>query len=135
MFFAHIAKPVLIQNQRKIALPAEKAACLASGKDDRIVELCKVFLTNQLRRLEPEFHLHDVFYTYHDGKDLVYFHDISGQGFEHDLDSSLYEMISDLFKKPLSQMEKAPYQIIDHDWAVELFRALPDDHACGSHPL
>lgn len=105
----------------------EKAACLASGKDDRIVELCKVFLVSQVNQQMPDFDFRNAFYTYYDGQDIVYFYDANGKEIGCDLDDKVYGMISDLFRKPLAQMERSPYQIIDYTWAVDFFENLPSE--------
>lgn len=103
----------------------EKAACLASGKDDRIVELCKVFLVSQVNQQMPDFEFRNAFYTYHAGRDIVYFYDVNGKEIGCDLDEKVYSMIAGLFNKPLSEMENTPYQIIDYSWAMDFFDNLP----------
>lgn len=103
----------------------EKAACLASGKDDRIVELCKVFLVSQVNQQMPDFDFRNAFYTYHDGQDIVYFYDANGKEIGCNLDDKVYSMIAGLFNKPLSNMDNAPYQIIDYSWALEFYSNLP----------
>lgn len=103
----------------------EKAACLASGKDDRIIELYKVLLVSQLNRQRPDFAFKNAFYTYHGGKDFVYFYDVNGKEQECNFDRDIYNKVTDLFRKPLLQMEKTQYQVIDFNWAVDFFKHLP----------
>lgn len=106
----------------------EKAACLVSEKDDRIVELCKVFLASQVSQQVPNFNFRNAFYTCHGGKNIVYFYDLSGKEIRCDLDDKVYDIISDLYKEPLLQMENTPYQIIDYDWAtVNFYENLPSE--------
>lgn len=105
----------------------EKAACLASGKDDRIVELCKVFLVSQVNQQMPDFNFRNAFYSYYSGRDIIFFYDIKGKEIRCNLDDKVYGVISDLFKRPLSQMERIPYQIIDYGWAVDFFNNLPNE--------
>ena len=115
----------------------EKAACLASGKDDRIVELCKVFLVSQLYQQIPDFDFRNAFYTYHDGRDIVYFYDANGKEIGCDLDDKVYSMIAELFNKPLSKLGNSPFQIIDYSWAVNFFDNLPpagDDNSTEALP-
>ncbi len=104
----------------------EKAACLESGKDDRIVELCKVFLASQICEKEPDFKLKNAFYTYRDGKDIVYFYDYKGKKIWCYLDDEAYSIIENSFETSLAQMKRIPFQIIDYDWAVRQFDNLPD---------
>lgn len=105
----------------------EKAACLASGKDDRIVELCKVFLVSQLNQQMPDFDIRNAFFTYQHDRNIVYFYDANGKEIGCDLDDKIYGTISSLFKKPLLQMEQRPYQIIDYNWASSFYENLPDE--------
>ena len=103
----------------------EKAACLASGRDDRIVELCKVFLAFQLNQQIPDFDFRNAFYTCRGGREIVCFYDFVENEITCDLDDRIYNAVADLFKKPLLQMEQTQYQIIDYDWAVDFFKNLP----------
>ena len=105
----------------------EKAACLASGRDDRIVELCKVFLISQLNKQMPDFELRNAFYTYQNGRNIIFFYDVNRKEIKCDLNDKVYDMVSVLFKKPLSHMNNTPYQIIDYDWAVNFSKNLPNE--------
>ncbi len=104
----------------------EKAACLESGKDDRLVELCKVFLASQICAQEPNFKLKSSFYTYQNGKDIVYFYDHSGREIWCYLDDKAYSIIEDSFEPSLLQTKSASFQIIDYNWAAKQFNSLPD---------
>lgn len=105
----------------------EKAACLLSGKDDRVVELCKVFLVTQVNQQMPDFDFRNAFYTYLNGNDIVYFYDVNGKEVGCNLDDKVYGMIQKLFKKPLSEIDKTPYQVIDYEWALDFFNNLPSE--------
>ena len=63
----------------------EKAACLESGKDDRVVELCKVFLVSQASQKMPDFEFRNAFYTYCNGKDIVFLYGAAGKEIAYQL--------------------------------------------------
>lgn len=105
----------------------EKAACLESGKDDRLVELCKLFLASQVCEKEPDFKLQTAFYTYRNGKDIVYFYDNDGREIWCYLDDKAYSIVEELFGASLAQMKRTPFQVIDYAWAVKQFNGLPDE--------
>ena len=102
----------------------EKAACLESGKDDRVVELCKVFLVSQTSQKMPDFEFRNAFYTYCNGKDIVFLYGAAGKEIAYQLSDRAYGAIAERFKQPLAQMLQTPYQIIDYDWAADFFEKL-----------
>ena len=102
----------------------EKAACLESGKDDRVVELCKVFLVSQTSQKMPDFEFRNAFYTYCNGKDIVFLYGAAGKEIAYQLSDRAYGAIAERFKQPLAQMVQTPYQMIDYDWAADFFEKL-----------
>lgn len=102
----------------------EKAACLESGKDDRVVELCKVLLALQTKQEMSDFEFRNAFYTYCNGKDIVFLYDAAGKEIGYQLGDRTYGVVAERFKQPLAQMAKSPYQIIDYAWAVDFFEKL-----------
>lgn len=102
----------------------EKAACLESGKDDRVVELCKVFLVSQTSQKMPDFEFRNAFYTYCNGKDIVFLYGAAGKEIAYQLSDRVYGAIAERFKQPLAQMVQTPYQMIDYDWAADFFEKL-----------
>lgn len=99
----------------------EKVACLEAGRDDRVIELCKEFLVNQLLEQQPSFRFSSAFYTYFQGKEYVYFYDVNGEKAHCELEDKVYDLILALFKKPLAQMSTSPFPIIDATWASSFF--------------
>ena len=99
----------------------EKVACLESEKDDRIVELCKLFLISQLLDQNPRFSVKTVFYTYQHGRDIVFFYDVNGKETHCYLDHELYDFVSQLFKQTLDNMRDLDYLSIDSQWAEREF--------------
>jgi hypothetical protein len=105
----------------------EKVACLEAGKDDRVVELCKFFLSAQLMEQQPDYNFRNAFYTFSGGKNIVFFYDDKGKEMSCYLENQIYDLISDMFAVPLSQMDNSPYMIIDQDWAADFFELLPTE--------
>ena len=56
----------------------EKVAALEAGRDDRVIEICKYFLKYEASQQHPEFETRNLFYTYADGKEIVFLYDING---------------------------------------------------------
>lgn len=107
----------------------EKAACLETGKDDRVVELCKLLLENELHKQHPEFSIQRVFYTCLQGKPSVIFYDGAGRKLTCPLDEHVYAGMSQRFERVRSQTAPS-WQIIDHAWAiVALENVLNEDPA------
>lgn len=99
----------------------EKAACLESGKDDRVVELCKAFISYQILDEHPDFKLNNLFYTNQGEKDIVYLYDTSGKVMHTFLEEQLYDFIYDHFREPLNAMDSSRIQIINSSWADSFF--------------
>lgn len=112
----------------------EKVACLEAERDDRVVELCKVFCEAKLLEAHPDFCVKHSFYTYVGGKHIVFFYGKTGGEVHCFLDDSIYYKIFEKFKNSLRQMEQTPYQIIDHKWAVGFFNNSQDENSTQSPP-
>lgn len=97
----------------------EKVACLEAGVDDRIIEICKVFLENEVAKQRPEFQLDNAFYTFQGQKQVILLYDCDGKRLSCTLDTKLYAMIETLFGKALREMKQEPFPVIDRDWALE----------------
>lgn len=109
----------------------EKVACLEAEKDDRVVELCKFFLSAQLMEQQPDYNFRNAFYTYSGGKNIVFFYDDKGKEMSCYLEDQVYDLISNMFATPLSQMGNKPYITINRDWAADFFDSHPLDDVAG----
>lgn len=96
----------------------EKAACLEMGRDDRVIELCKLLLENELKKRHPEFSIKQVFYTYSKGKQKVIFYDGTNRELTCCLDEHVYAAMSQRFEMARSQTDAPSWQIIDRSWAI-----------------
>ena len=56
----------------------EKVACLERGRDDRIIELCKVYSVIYLSSKDPEFDCEYAFYNTIGDKEYIFFYDKNG---------------------------------------------------------
>lgn len=107
----------------------EKVACLEAEKDDRVVELCKFFLSVQLMEQQPDYNFKNAFYTFSGGKNIVFFYDDKGKEMSCYLEDQIYDLISNMFADPLSQMSNKPYITINREWAAAFFELLPTENA------
>lgn len=105
----------------------DKAACLKSGKDDRVIELCKLILGVILNEEHPDFAIKDAFYTCEGGKSTILFYDWKHERIGCDFDDQVYNAVATFFGEPLSNMEHALFSIIDAEWAIEFYHNYAPD--------
>lgn len=98
----------------------EKVCCLESGRDDRIVELCKYILGCDLQGHYPDFKLKNIYYYYWNEEEKILFYSTEGKEFQAELSDDTYDKISALFKDELLRMPDEPCQIIDEQWAMAM---------------
>lgn len=105
----------------------EKVSCLESGRDDRVVELCKVFTAVNLLSQHPDFVLRNVFYTAIDGKERLYFYDPDRNHQCCDLPQKVYDYLSELyFNSAYATQFDGNYAIVDYAWAKSILFSLID---------
>ena len=103
----------------------EKVACLEKGRDDRIIELSKVFLLYNLLDQRPDFDFRNAFYTTLDGNELIFFYNIDGEEVGCELSNEVYNYINELYTN--SDYVKDfddNYAIVDFKWAKQVFDLL-----------
>ena len=103
----------------------EKVACLEMGRDDRIIELSKVFLLYNLLDQRPDFDFRNAFYTTLDGNELIFFYNIDGEEVGCELSNEVYNYINELYTN--SDYVKDfddNYAIVDFKWAKQVFDLL-----------
>ena len=121
----------------------EKVACLESGVDDRIVEICKLFLKVKLSIETPDFITEKSYYAYSNGNRIVYFYNASGEEKYCYLNNELYAAMSDANKDDFHDNNSPRFQIIDEEWATQNYGELiknafnirnthPDDNQANS---
>ena len=108
----------------------EKVSCLESGRDDRIVELCKVFTVYNLLAQKPDFAFRNAFYTAISGKEIIYIYDEDGEFLCSELSDKAYDYIKDLYlKSAYAAKFNNNYAIVDYAWAEEVLIPLMESEA------
>ena len=99
----------------------EKVACLEKNRDDRVIEILKLFALAQASSSDPAKREFDAFYTLSPDmeKELIYAYANDGEQLHSLLDESNYEKVKHEYAEALSSYQGIPYQIIDQDWALE----------------
>ncbi|MBQ6075950.1 MAG: zinc-ribbon domain-containing protein [Lachnospiraceae bacterium] len=110
----------------------EKVACLEKGRDDRVIELCKVFMTVQLMEQTPDFSVNKVFYTLAGNKEVVFFYDVKKNAMHAILDDRLYDILKEQFQDKLDAAEQTGYPVYDFDWADRMF--FPSKYGINESP-
>ena len=105
----------------------EKVVCLETGRDDRAIELVKLFYESELKKQKPDFSLDRVFVTCTVSEDksidrnlIFYFYDTQGNSINSNLADTVYDTIKREFESHYESLSK-PYQIIDRKWAQQFF--------------
>ena len=108
----------------------EKVSCLENGRDDRIVELCKVFTVYNLLAQKSDFAFRNAFYTAISGKEIVYIYDEDGDFLCSDLSDKAYDYIKALYlKSDYAAKFNNNYAIVDYAWAEEILIPLMESEA------
>lgn len=103
----------------------QKVACLENGRDDRIIELCKVFIAYNLLSKRPDFDFNNAFYTTFLGKERVFLYDKNGQELSCELTEETYSLLCDLYYNSEYASEfKDYYALVDYDWAEGILQPL-----------
>lgn len=100
----------------------EKTACLEAGRDDRIIEIIKIFVESQTLAENPDFQLDTSFYTYSNGKEIVSVYDTDGNEFSCIITDQMYHTVATQFKNLISTQEVGRFIEINHEWALRQIR-------------
>lgn len=100
----------------------EKVSCLESNRDDRIIELCKVFTSYNLLSQRPDFAFRNAFYTAISGKEQIYFYDTDGNSLHCELPNKVYDYLNELYCRSSYAVQfDNNYAIVDYAWAEKIF--------------
>ena len=106
----------------------EKVAALEAGRDDRVIELCKVHILSEMYRMSAEIDLENLFYTISDGRERFLMYDSNGQMFAHiEFAEDIYDKMLSLFSSSSSNIKEGAYPLYDQEWAQTLY----DDNYCA----
>ncbi len=103
----------------------EKVAALESGKDDRVIELCKHYIAYTAQQQDPSFHVSNVFYTLVNGIDMVSLYGKDGRELSCELEPAMYNMITEFFTEKLKCNPEEPGGVYDSAWAAAMFSGGP----------
>ncbi len=108
----------------------EKVSCLERNRDDRIVELCKVFCTYNLLSQRPDFDFKVAFYTAVSGKEMIYLYDNDGNDIGCELPDKAYDYLKELYDgSHYAAQFDDNYPIVDYDWAEKILTPLLEAEA------
>lgn len=103
----------------------EKVSCLESKRDDRIIELCKVFTVYDLLSKHPDFDFADAFYTAASGKEMIYLFGNDGKEMCCELPDKLYHVLQEAYENsPYAAQFNGDYAIVDYAWAEAILLPL-----------
>lgn len=103
----------------------EKVSSLEQQRDDRIIELCKVFTAYNLLSQHPDFEFRNAFYTAISGKDMIYLYDHDGNDMCCELPEKAYDYLKELYENsPFAARFDGNYAIVDYAWAEEILMLL-----------
>lgn len=103
----------------------QKVACLENGRDDRIIELCKVFIMYDLLSKQPNFEFNNAFYTNYLGQERVFLYDKNGQELSCELTENAYSLLCDMYYNSEYASEfQEYYAIVDYNWAESILPLL-----------
>ena len=103
----------------------QKVACLENGRDDRIVELCKVFIAYNLLSKQPDFEFNNAFYTNFLDQERVFLYDKDGQELSCELTDDAYSLLCDMYYNSEYASEfQEYYALVDYDWAENILQLL-----------
>lgn len=103
----------------------QKVACLENDRDDRIIELCKVFIAYNLLSKQPDFDFNNAFYSTFLGQERIFLYDKKGQELSCELTWDAYSLLSDLYynSEYVSEFQDY-YALVDYDWAEKILQPL-----------
>ena len=103
----------------------QKVACLENGRDDRIIELCKVFIAYNLLSKQPDFDFNNAFYTTFLGKERVFLYDKNGQELSCELTDDTYSLLCEMYyNSEYASAFEDYYALVDYDWAESILQPL-----------
>lgn len=103
----------------------EKVACLENNRNDRVVELCKVFIAYNLLSQRESFDFRNAFYTIADGKEVVFLYDNNNNSICCELTDDIYDTLKDLYSKSTFAVNSDDnFVFADHDWAEYVLTCL-----------
>lgn len=105
----------------------EKVFCLEHGRDDRVIELCKVFAVHNWLYQHPDFAFRNAFYTVSSDEELILIYDNNDNYLCYKLPDNAYNHLKTLYyNSPYSTQFDGNYAIVDYAWAEQILHSLID---------
>ena len=99
----------------------EKVSALETGRDDRVLELLKWSLVQNLQKQMPDFQLREVLYLCLDGEEAFHFYSTAGEYLHSPLVEEQYAFVAEKFAKQLKTLQNAVYPEVNYLWASTLW--------------
>ena len=104
----------------------EKLLIWDRGRDDRLVELCKLFLQTNLPKHRPDFQLEEAYYDWQDDVECLRLFSKEGQAALYPLDP-LYQQLSPAFTPHLPPEDPAGFPLVDLAWAARQLESMTEN--------
>ena len=98
----------------------EKIKIFDSGKDDMVIELCKLFISKSVTEQKPDFMISRVYFDSHDQDVFVLFDD-KCEKLVIPVNKEFYDESVQVFGDKIED-EIGDFKIIDRSWAIEAVR-------------
>jgi len=99
----------------------EKVSALETGRDDRVLELLKWSLVQNLQKQMSDFKLREVLYLYLDGEEGFHFYSTEGGYLHSPLVQEQYEFVEKKFARQLKTLAGKAYPEVNFLWASTLW--------------
>lgn len=99
----------------------EKIKIFDTGKDDRIIELCKLFISKSVMEQKPDFMISRVYFDTHDQDVFVIFDD-KGDKLVIPVTKDFYKESVAVFGDKIDDDDDGAFKIIDRSWAINAVR-------------
>jgi len=100
----------------------EKVSALESGRDDRLIELCKIHFTKTVFKNTPELIGSKSFYLYSSGKETISFVDSDSSKRSFVFKDSLYEAQYDRYSAFIQNTNLCIFPEVSSTWAESIIR-------------
>lgn len=98
----------------------EKIKIFDAGRDDRIIEIYKIFLLIDMAQNRSDFKAKHLYFDSVRGKDVIVAFDSSGQMIPEEIKQPVYDDLMRTYGKKELIHSRHVYQLIDRTWALSL---------------
>lgn len=99
----------------------EKVSCITCDRDDRIIELCKIYYMKKFHSAMPDTEIQNMFFKF----EKIYIIDNKDNSVCYELSDNIYNYFKNLyFNSPYAQKFNYKYPKIDSNWAEDMIKNL-----------